>query len=204
MANAGCANSTCTNATNGCATCQPTCYSKQSFCAIGSQSAYSYYGDSLQWPSQFRKDDIIYKVLPRNIFNSAFSYINKSLSKGSTSSTSSWQGTAETRDFIYADKIKELIRGINKFANSSGLSESDISKDDVIYASYFNKIRNALTSAQISTRACDTCNTDCNVTCKNCQGCVSCEGCNTCQGHTTCHSPCHIPCHTPCDTPSST
>lgn len=195
MAAGGCKDSSCTN--TACPTCQPTCYSKQAFCAIGSQYVSGYYSHS--WP-KFSKDDIIIEVLPRSVFNSAITFINNGLHKGSSSSTSSYSISKETRDFIYADKINDIVSGLSKL----GKTIKTVKKDEVIYADYFNSIRDALNGAKLASTACNTCNTDCNVQCKDCQGCVSCEGCNTCQGYTTCHSPCHSPCHTPCDTPSTT
>jgi hypothetical protein len=197
MADGGCTNSTCTNST--CATCLPTCYSKQTFCIISGQSASDYFSHS--WPASFEKDQIIYKVLPRTVFNTAFTYINNALHKGNTKATSSWMGTEETREFIFADKVSELIDGLSKFNNGCSIEKPN--KNDVIYASYFTKISKALSNAQLSPSACDDCNVSCNVTCNSCQGCVNCQGCNSCQGHTSCHSPCHHPCHSPCDTPST-
>ena len=197
MADAGCADSTCTNTT--CATCQPTCYSEQSFCTITGKSAISYY--SHDWPESFSKNEIIYNILPRKIFNSAFTYINSALSKGNSELTggitSSWEGTAETRDFIYADKVNELLEGLSKFSNKHSIP--DAVKDTIITAAYFTDIAEALNAAELSSTACDNCNTACNVTCKECQGCVACQGCNTCEGHTTCHSPCHSPCDVPAE-----
>lgn len=196
MADSGCSNSTCTN--TPCPSCQPTCYSKQTFCAIGSQYVSGYYSHS--WPNSFNTDDIIIEVLPRDVFNSAITFINNGLHKGSTKSTSSYSISKETRDFIYADKINDIVSGLSKL----GQTVSTVNKNDIIYASYFNKLRSALNNAKLSSSACNTCNTGCNVQCDACEGCVSCEGCNTCQGYTTCHSPCHSPCHTPCDTPDTT
>lgn len=202
----GCADSDCFD--SSCDTCLPVCYAAQTLCEISGQSASNY--GSLSWPTSFSKDQIIYQVLPRDVFNSAFSYMNSALAAGDKKPTSSWRGTAETRDFIYKDKVAEILDGLSQFA--SGCSISDPPDNGVIYASYFTSIAQALHGAQIAGDACDECNDACDVTCNECQGCVECEGCVECQGcftcqgygtcHSPCHSPCHTPCHTPCDTPS--
>lgn len=192
MAAGGCANATCKSC-QMCITCQPVCYEKQTLCELSGQSAKTYASHS--WPSSFAKDQTIITVLPRDVFNSAFSYMNTALARGSTQATSSWRGSGETRDFIYADKVNELLSGLSKF--EGGHSIPSANKGDVITAAYFSSIASALNSARISSSACDTCNAACNVTCKECQTCVNCQGCVSCQSYTTCHSPCHSPCHTP-------
>ena len=197
MASGGCANATCKSC-QMCVTCQPVCYEKQTLCELTGQSASTYASHS--WPSSFSKDEIVISVLPRSVFNTAFSYINTALARGNTQSTSSWRGSPETRDFIYADKVNEILTGLSKFENGHNISQAK--QNDVITSDYFTSIAQSLNSAKISSSACDTCNAACNVTCKECQTCVECQGCVSCQGYTTCHSPCHSPCHTPCHTPS--
>lgn len=193
MASAGCTNSTCTNST--CTNADHGCFSAETFCKT-SQKATSYASHS--WPASFLKDQIIIKVLPRSVFNSAFSFIKTALRKGNTQATNTtWDYTAETRDFIYADKVNNLLDGLAKF--SGGHSIPQAQKNGVIYASYFTSIAQALNNAKLSSSACDYCNTGCEG-CVTCEGCNSCEGCNTCRGHRTCHNPCHSPCHNPCDT----
>lgn len=199
----GCADSECYN--SSCETCLPVCYAAQTLCDLSGQAASNY--GTLKWPTKFTAGtDSIYKVLPRDVFNSAFSYMNSALNAGDEKSTldlkeSSWDGVAETRDFIYRDKVCELLDGLSLFVG--GHSIPDPPENGVIYADYFTDIAEALHGATISGSACDECNDACDVTCNECQGCVSCEGCDSCEGYGTCHSPCHSPCHTPCDTPDS-
>ena len=104
--------------------------------------------------------------------------MNSALAAGSKSSTSSWRGSPETRDFIYKDKVEELLDGLSKFAG--GHSISDPPTNGIIYADYFTDISEALYGAQISPSACNECNTGCDITCNSCQGCVNCEGCVSC------------------------
>lgn len=201
----GCADSECYD--SSCETCLPVCYAAQTLCDLSGQAASNY--GTLTWPKSFAVNDIIYKVLPRDVFNSAFSYMNSALHAGnpnySGGITSSWIGTAETRDFIYRDKVCELLDGLSKFAGGHSIPDPPV--NGVIYADYFTDIAEALHGATISSSACDECNDACDVTCNECQGCVDCEGCvecegcDSCEGYGTCHSPCHSPCHTPCDTP---
>ena len=199
MTSGGCTDSTCTNATNGCFTCQPVCYSEQSLCTISGQSASDYASHS--WPSSFSHDQVIYHVLPQSVFNSALSYVSEALGAGTKKNTAYWSESPETRDFIYADKVNALLDGLRLFQSSSGVPGNVRGgpDGDIITASFFSSIASALNSAQIADDACNDCNVSCDVDCKDCQGCVDCEGCNTCQGYTTCHGPCHNPCHSPCD-----
>lgn len=192
MADAGCANSTCTNST--CTDADHGCFSAESLCNTN-QKATGY--ASHNWPNKFEKDQIIIQVLPRNVFNSAFSFISQALKAGNTQHTADWSTSPETRDFIYADKVNEILQGLSKFENGCSIAEAK--KDDIITAAYFTSIAQALNNAQISKNACDWCNVSCEG-CVDCEGCNACEGCNTCRGHRTCHSPCHSPCDTPIPT----
>lgn len=189
MSDHGCANSTCTNST--CTNADHGCFDAQALCNTN-QKATGY--ASHTWPEKFEKNQIIIQVLPRNVFNSAFPFITKALQAGKTYHTGDWSTEPETRDFIYADKVNEILQGLSKFENGCSITKAE--PNSVITADYFTSIANALNNAEISKKACDWCNTSCEG-CVDCEGCDGCEGCNSCQGHSTCHSPCHNPCDTP-------
>jgi hypothetical protein len=59
----------------------------------------------------FQRNDIIIEKFPRSTLNDMIDYISEAASYG-THDSGGWSASHETRNFIYADKINELLGGI--------------------------------------------------------------------------------------------
>lgn len=179
--------SDCCDTCQVCINCDDTCNTCQSFCEVGKQTALTHLSNDLLWP-EIHKDDIIIKTLPRDKYNKAFTYISKASNLGTKVDSSrllkengTWTGKGETRNFIYADKTNEIIDGINSMMamNGGSFPLGPFKKDvDIIYASYFEKIRIALKNLKLYQYACNECNVTCDVSCDTCDTCDSCQGSN--------------------------
>lgn len=153
-----------------------TCDTCQSFCQVGSQLASSH-GVKPPWPSKFEKDQIIIEHLPQSKFYEAFKYVADAAKIGKTNS-GGWKIDTSgdyQKEFIYADQVNDLINGIESLDGSNKNKVDKVKKDDIITAEYFTKLSQALISLNLSTKACDVCNTGCNQ-CTSCQYCTGCEG----------------------------
>lgn len=195
-----CGNCTdCANRCNVCENCDSSnsnCNTQQTLCTgsrMKGQLASAYVG-SAGAPS-IKRDDIIIKVFPRSTLNNLIDYVGTAASYGGSVTSGGWKGTHETRDFIYADKINELINGM-KSVSSSNDPGVTIKAGDVIYASTFQSIMSSLNNLKVSTSACDVCVSGCNATCNTCNSCNSCISCNSCQSVSS-YSSHYSSCNTP-------
>ena len=94
-------------------------------------------------------------------------------------------------------KISAIITGLSTVSSENTVSLSHpVAKDAIIYADDFDKLMTAINNLKLSTGACNSCITSCNVTCNTCNSCNSCISCNTCQSVTSYSS--H---YSSCDTP---
>lgn len=149
------------------------CQSCQSFCQLGNQMATSH-GASLL-PSIVRDDIIIKKITPA-VLKSVADSITAAATDGSQVNSSPQNLPLITDEFIYAQKINDFLEHITH-GNLEGSHPGSVSRDDIVYASFFQEINSAISSLKIYFNACDKCNTACD-------SCVSCM-----------HSPCHSSCN---------
>lgn len=141
----------------------------------------------------FSRDQIIIQVFPRSTLNSMIDYVAKAAKYNGTRrgsqgpvNSGAWSADHETREFIYADKINELLEGISSLSGQS--AGNSVSKDDVIYADFFSGISSTINELKLSPSACGACVTSCDTTCDTCNACDECETCNTCNGCDSCQS----------------
>lgn len=79
---------------------------------------------------------------------------------------------SEGRDFLYADKINEIIDGMITVDSSNATGK--VARDQIIYSSTFNRIMDKIRELNIhKTKACDMCVSQCNAYCNSCNACVS-------------------------------
>ncbi len=222
-----CGNCTnCSNKCNVCENCDTRCNTQQTF---GTSASCRNQDSQNQFASKYigaanaptiNRDDIIIKKLPRTTFNELIQYINRAAhypTSGGKASNPSLNITNETRNFIYADKVNEILNGL-KSINSTNLqldngynifetlqknnvtNGTTVKKDAVIYAKDFNNLMNRINWIKLSTSGCVTCNSGCNANCDTCDSCNSCISCNTCQSVSSYSS--HYSSHySSCDTP---
>lgn len=181
----------CTNCSNKCMDhcstcidCNDTCVTEQSFCTGSGekgQLASAYIGAG-NFPS-IKRDDIIIEKFPRSTMNSIISYIAKAAAYGKHNS-GGWSTGQETREFIYADKINEILNGISSLSGQS--AGSPVNKDDVIYAEFFDSITSTVNKLKLSPSACNNCISKCDVDCDTCDGCDVCETCDSCLSCDSC------------------
>lgn len=180
----------CSNKCNICIDCDTGdykgCNEQQTFCTgskMEGQLASAYVGAA--GAPAISRDDIIYKVLPQTKLNDLIDYLNKAAAyTGERPSQDLAEGfpiAREDREFIYADKIQEIIDAMTNMdgGNSPGFTAV---KDEVIYGSNFNSLMQKINSLKLHTGACESCITSCNVKCDICNECNVCISCNTCQG----------------------
>lgn len=162
------------------------CNVPQTYCSPQPETAN---GNLFMGPNAptFQRDDIIFKEMPRSELNRWIQWvIDASKYKSGTNgedigNKSSPQQSAnpEDRDFVYADKINELIKimtGVSS-KNNPGLI---FKRDDIIKAEDFNKITEKLNNFMLAHSGCPECVAACNVNCNNCNTCITCQSCTTC------------------------
>lgn len=136
------------------------------------------------------QDDIIIKKLPQAELNRLINWLSGAMSYMGVGPGSSPAGggasapSTEGRQFVYADKIQEIITALTAInaGNNPGVSPG---VDQVIYANDFNKIMEVFNSLKFSPSACPQCVDGCNMICDTCNRCDTCQGCdycNTCEG----------------------
>lgn len=183
----------CTNCSNKCNVCincdsgsYKHCNTQQKFCSgsrMSGQLASAYIG-AAGAPS-FSRDDIIIKKMPPSEVLKWMQYVQKAGEytgeKPSYDCTGSgWAAKAESRQFVYADYINHLLQGIRDIGGPNS-PPGNKSRDEIIYASFFNQITSTLNTLQLNASACESCISSCNVTCNTCNACNSCISCNSCQ-----------------------
>lgn len=183
----------CTNCANKCDVCincdsgdYKHCDTQQTFCTgsrMSGQLASAYIG-AADAPT-FVRDDIIIKKMPRvEVYRWEY-YISQA--GNYTGERPSFQSPGgqnwsvdTTTDFVYADFINHIIKGIKSIGGPNP-TPPEKKRDDIIYADFFNQITNALNNLKLNALACESCISACNVTCNTCNTCDSCISCNTCQ-----------------------
>lgn len=150
------------------------CNSAQNYCSPQPEGAVENLFRALNAPSVSR-DDIIIKKVPQAELNRWIQYVKDADKYKGGTQTPGQNGTgaspsntgastaAEGRDFVYADKVNDLISdmiGLNG-KNNPGKT---FARDQVIYASDFQAIINKLNSLKLNHSGCPACVTGCNVT----------------------------------------
>lgn len=166
------------NHCNGCNTCnnddKPRCNTAQPICSTtaGQVAADLAVGDPGA-PTASR-DQIIIKVFPRSLMNELIQWILDAANMGKVSTSPIPSIGKEDREFIYADKINEIIDGM--ITIWSGNSTAKVQKDQIITSETFNRIMDAINNMEINpSSACDMCVYSCNAGCLSCNTCVSCQ-----------------------------
>ena len=131
----------------------------------------------------------------QDVWDEIIKYINKLRAKGSEKNSGDFVPLSWTDD-VAPFKASEF----NRIAVIAGTQTR--SSNSIIYGSYFQDLEQDIESAKLSNKACDKCNTGCDVTCDNCQKCntsntdacgagqtcnnkaTNCESCDTCQNDT--------------------
>lgn len=183
----------CVNCANKCDVCincdtgdYRGCNTQQTFCTgskMSGQLASAYIG-AANAPSMSR-NDIIIKKLPQATLNALIAYLNRAAAytgeRPSQDLSSSWPIAPESRPFVYADKIAEIISSMTSMngGNNPGFKPS---RDDIIYGSQIQALMDKINNLKLHTGACESCISSCNVTCDTCNTCNVCISCNTCQG----------------------
>lgn len=157
---------------SGCSVCT-NCQSCQSFCQLGQQMATDHGAQLL--PSVGRDDIIIKKITP-SVLKSVADSITAAASKGSKQNSSPTTLSQITKEFMYATDINKFLSHLTH-GLLTGSKPGNVSRDQVVYASFFQSINSAISGIKIYAYACDKCN-------------VTCDTCISCQ-HTSCHSSCH-------------
>jgi hypothetical protein len=134
----------------------------------------------------FKRDDIIIETFSRKTLNDMISYVSEAAALGDITDSGGWTADPETRDFIYADKINELLDGIASLSGQS--AGAKVKKDDIIYADFFSGISSTINKLKLSSKACDVCVTYCDTSCNTCDECDKCETCDECLSCDSCQS----------------
>lgn len=175
----------CTLYCNICNTCNGTptgCNVNQNLCTINCQFAKQYIGSAnAPLPA---KDQIIIKVFPLGKLNSLIAWINKASLIGNSVHSPTSNISKESRPFIYAEKINEVIANMYNISHHN--SFRTFNRDDIIYADEFKSLMQKINNLYINMRACHNCNTTCDATCNSCNQCNTCQSCNLCQGGNRC------------------
>lgn len=168
-----------------------SCDTQQTFCSGDQekgQLASAYIG-AANMPS-FKRDDIIIETFPRKTLNDMISYVSKAAALGGEGErgqdSGGWTADPETRNFIYADKINELLDGIASLSGQS--AGAKVQKDDIIYADFFSGISSTINELTLSSGACRVCVTQCDTSCNTCDECDKCETCDECLSCDSCQS----------------
>ena len=88
----------------------------------------------------FNRDQIIINSLPKSTYNAMGKAIEKMANYGNNASNEGWIWEEENRDFIYAEKTNEMIKGANSLGGGTkvnGVTPNLKSGIDIVYASYF-------------------------------------------------------------------
>lgn len=179
---------------NTCLTCNnkttPICEDKETLCNQGKESASAALGPANAPTVQ--RDQIIIKVFSQSTLNDLIDYVKKAANLGGNTTSPTPSLGPEDRDFVYADKIMELIEALKKInpENDPGVT---VERDQVIYADTINKIMEKINNLKVSQNACDMCNASANAACTSCQSCDS-------QCQLTCNLSCQTACELSCQT----
>lgn len=178
----------CNTCNNSHRTNPSRCNTAQNLCKYEQTAHNLSVGDS--GAPEAQRDDIIIKILPRDKLNDLIQWIydaadmGRNVEAGSPSPTPSI--AEETRDFIYADKINEIIAGMVTVDSSN--NTATVKRDQIITSETFNRIMEKIRELQINeTGACDECVSGCNAYCDSCNNHNRCQGCYSCQCE---NSPC--------------
>lgn len=186
----------CTNCSNRCDVCincdtgsYRGCNTAQTFChgdKMQGQLASSYVGAA--GAPGIKRDDIIIKVLPQAKLNQLIDWLNQAAAYTGERPSQSLAGNFpighETRQFVYADKIQEIINAMTAL-NTGNNPGFNAVKDQVIYGQNFNNLMSKINGLTLHQGACESCVSSCNVKCNTCNSCNTCISCNTCQGDTS-------------------
>lgn len=111
------------------------------------------------------RDDIIIKKLPKEVYDNLVNYLNRAAAFGSVNS-GGYVAPLSSGDFLKADEVYKLYQHFTngRLQPSGGIPV--VSRDDVVYANYFNELMTKINNATFRAQACNTCNMSCNSNCK--------------------------------------
>lgn len=147
-----------------------SCNSAQNYCGPQPELATANKFRALN-AQNVARDDIIIKKVPRAELNRWIQYV-KDADKyksgvlgegpGNRASNTGASTAAESRDFMYGQKVADLIKDMTNLngGNNPGVSPA---RDKIVYASDINKIINKLNALKLNPSGCPSCVTSCNV-----------------------------------------
>lgn len=167
----------CNSSCDDCVRCNndytPYCNSAQKLCSNASQTAADLNVGAAGAPTASR-DVIIKKLFPQSLMNELIQWILDAANMGAESTSPIPTIAEEDRDFVYADKINEIIDGMVRIYYSNNTAK--VERDQIITTETFNRIMEKINNLQInSSTACDMCVWTCNAGCQSCNSCVGCQ-----------------------------
>lgn len=160
----------CDDGCQVCDTCQRGCQSSQAFCAVGSQVVGSF---------SFNQDlDTDDEFFTKANWNRLITYIRNAYSKGrKQNGGDSGLPSSDSNQFMTADMFNKVSAALGGLGSSG--PRRRVTKEQIIYGSYFKDLESYADSLEYKSNQCDSCNSSCDVTCLGCQTCDSgCEKCN--------------------------
>lgn len=133
-------------ACNSCNYCMTLCQVKG--CQLASQFA------TFTWP-EVQRDDIIIKKITPAVIQANANALTSAASKGTKQDSRPENFSPITKEFMYASDINRFLTHMTH-GLLYGSKPGTKTRDEIIYASYFNDIRNALlNNIKIYSYACD-------------------------------------------------
>lgn len=225
--NAGCESQNTCNKCNSCESCNTKCNATsgcntlQSFCATTGQSAGGFSFNQCVSSGEY--------FLSKTNWERLIKYINDAYAKGKENGGDSKlpSNSKDSNDYMTADMFNKVAAalgnlgsiGPNKPTSEGGAGLKTMqggATGDYIWGTYFTTLEKYANNLQYKETQCNICNTDCNVTCDECQKCneencgscngsceshtqtnaTKCESCNTCQ---SCNNSCNTSCQRNCN-----
>ena len=194
--NVACESTNSCNKCNSCekcnnTTCEEKCILVQAFCSDDGSG---------QTVGEFSFNQCVSSdemFLTKANWNRLITYINKAYAKGNSLLNGGTGGDSglpesDTNIFMTAsmfNKVSDALGGLGSEGPGYkvyAVGDEKKPEGDIILGSYFTSLESYANSLLYTTTQCDTCNTSCDVTCKECQLCnvENCGGCNDgCQAH---------------------
>lgn len=194
-----------------CVRCEGTCNTSQAFCTVGSQLVSSHLG-SFDFNTSFSTDSLFFS---KANWNKIFTYIRDAYNYGGAGRLSTSLPSSDPNDFMTADMFNQVAGELSRLGSTASINRvSGGSEGTIVYGSYFQNLENyANNTFRLNRSQCQSCNSDCNVDCDNCQRCNSCQlcvsrcqGCDSSQNNSSpqnCCSSCNVGCESYSPPPST-
>lgn len=148
--------------------CPPVCVMCQGFCQSGSadsdQTVASHIGYA-NAPSVAR-DDLIIKKMPKSELQRLLSWLEQGSRLGSRKNSGAATYSLSSSDFITSEDISGVLSVLRSLNDANPVSPP--SRDQPIYASWFQSVFDAINNARTDYDACNRCNVGCDDPCLSC------------------------------------